>query len=104
MEWSGLEFLSLSISEILSLIDRERQQGISETLLKKKKKALKPSLVSFKEITSQTEALCEKPEDETKEMITQDLDSKNAPEQQPEVFSLSLLVQTFGFWEEQTPL
>lgn len=27
-------------------------------------------------------------------MITQDLDTKNAPEQQPEVFSLSLLAQT----------
>ncbi|XP_041255835.1 receptor-interacting serine/threonine-protein kinase 4 [Onychostruthus taczanowskii] len=46
---------------------------------------------TFQEITSETEALCEKPEDETKEMITQDLDTKNAPEQQPEVFSLSLL-------------
>ncbi|KAL2310359.1 hypothetical protein Nmel_002008, partial [Mimus melanotis] len=45
---------------------------------------------TFQEITSETEALCEKPEDETKEMITQDLDTKNAPEQQPEVFSLSL--------------
>ncbi|NWT92834.1 RIPK4 kinase, partial [Urocynchramus pylzowi] len=39
---------------------------------------------TFQEITSETEALCEKPEDETKEMITQDLDTKNAPEQQPE--------------------
>uniref|UniRef100_A0A8C5X143 Receptor-interacting serine/threonine-protein kinase 4 n=1 Tax=Malurus cyaneus samueli TaxID=2593467 RepID=A0A8C5X143_9PASS len=39
---------------------------------------------TFQEITSETEALCEKPEDETKEMITQDLDSKNSPEQQPE--------------------
>ncbi|NXR28636.1 RIPK4 kinase, partial [Cinclus mexicanus] len=39
---------------------------------------------TFQEITSETEALCEKPEDETKEMITQDLDIKNAPEQQPE--------------------
>ncbi|OWK52515.1 Receptor-interacting serine/threonine-protein kinase 4 [Lonchura striata] len=38
----------------------------------------------FAEITSETEALCEKPEDETKEMLTQDLDTKNAPEQQPE--------------------
>ncbi|KAJ7400606.1 receptor interacting serine/threonine kinase 4 [Pitangus sulphuratus] len=38
----------------------------------------------FAEITSETEALCEKPEDETKEMITQDLDTKNSPEQQPE--------------------
>lgn len=93
MEWSQLESFSLSISEVLSWIDRERQQGISESLLKKPQ-ALKPSLVFFKEITSETEALCEKPEDETKEMITQDLDTKNAPEQQPEVFSLSLLVQT----------
>uniref|UniRef100_A0A8C3E7M4 non-specific serine/threonine protein kinase n=1 Tax=Corvus moneduloides TaxID=1196302 RepID=A0A8C3E7M4_CORMO len=50
---------------------------------------------TFQEITSETEALCEKPEDETKEMITQDLDTKNAPEQQPEVFSLPLLVRTF---------
>nr|XP_054483962.1 receptor-interacting serine/threonine-protein kinase 4 [Agelaius phoeniceus] len=50
---------------------------------------------TFQEITSETEALCEKPEDDTKEMITQDLDTKNAPEQQqPEVFSLSLLAQT----------
>ncbi|NWQ67399.1 RIPK4 kinase, partial [Neopipo cinnamomea] len=39
---------------------------------------------TFQEITSETEALCEKPEDETKEMITQDLDTKNSPEQQPE--------------------
>ncbi|NWY73951.1 RIPK4 kinase, partial [Erithacus rubecula] len=39
---------------------------------------------TFQEITSETEALCEKPEDETKEMITQDLDTKNVPEQQPE--------------------
>ncbi|NWV70094.1 RIPK4 kinase, partial [Malurus elegans] len=39
---------------------------------------------TFQEITSETEALCEKPEDETKEMTTQDLDSKNSPEQQPE--------------------
>ncbi|XP_072791733.1 receptor-interacting serine/threonine-protein kinase 4 isoform X2 [Taeniopygia guttata] len=39
---------------------------------------------TFQEITSETEALCEKPEDETKEMLTQDLDTKNAPEQQPE--------------------
>ncbi|NWS06754.1 RIPK4 kinase, partial [Motacilla alba] len=39
---------------------------------------------TFQEITAETEALCEKPEDETKEMITQDLDTKNAPEQQPE--------------------
>ncbi|NXB81699.1 RIPK4 kinase, partial [Donacobius atricapilla] len=39
---------------------------------------------TFQEITSETEALCEKPEDETKLMITQDLDTKNAPEQQPE--------------------
>ncbi|KAF2985339.1 hypothetical protein EK904_001749 [Melospiza melodia maxima] len=39
---------------------------------------------TFQEITSETEALCEKPEDDTKEMITQDLDTKNAPEQQPE--------------------
>ncbi|NWV05669.1 RIPK4 kinase, partial [Ptilonorhynchus violaceus] len=39
---------------------------------------------TFQEITSETEALCEKPEDETKEMITQDLDTRNSPEQQPE--------------------
>ncbi|NWV33959.1 RIPK4 kinase, partial [Grantiella picta] len=39
---------------------------------------------TFQEITSETEALCEKPEDETKEMITQDLDTKNSPEQQRE--------------------
>lgn len=50
----------------------------------------KPSLAFFKEITSETEALCEKPEDETRETITQDLDTKNSPEQQPEVFSLSV--------------
>ncbi|NXH29006.1 RIPK4 kinase, partial [Myiagra hebetior] len=37
---------------------------------------------TFQEITSETETLCEKPEDETKEMITQDMDTKNAPEQQ----------------------
>uniref|UniRef100_A0A8C5X0Z3 Receptor-interacting serine/threonine-protein kinase 4 n=1 Tax=Malurus cyaneus samueli TaxID=2593467 RepID=A0A8C5X0Z3_9PASS len=54
-------------------------KGLSEDI-----KPLKPSLALFKEITSETEALCEKPEDETKEMITQDLDSKNSPEQQPE--------------------
>ncbi|NXX06409.1 RIPK4 kinase, partial [Larus smithsonianus] len=42
---------------------------------------------TFQEITSETEALCEKPEDETREMITQDLDTKNSPEQQPEGMS-----------------
>ncbi|NXI42514.1 RIPK4 kinase, partial [Galbula dea] len=42
---------------------------------------------TFQEITSETEALCEKPEDETKEMITQELDTKNCPEQQPEGMS-----------------
>ncbi|KAK2527137.1 Ripk4 [Columba guinea] len=42
---------------------------------------------TFQEITSETEALCEKPEDETRETITQDLDTKNSPEQQPEVMS-----------------
>lgn len=54
-------------------------------LLKNKK----PSLAFFKEITSETEALCEKPDDETKEMITQDLDTKSSPERQSEVFFLS---------------
>ncbi|NWI63834.1 RIPK4 kinase, partial [Todus mexicanus] len=42
---------------------------------------------TFQEITSETETLCEKPEDETKEIITQDLDTKNSPEQQPEGMS-----------------
>ncbi|NWW95008.1 RIPK4 kinase, partial [Rhynochetos jubatus] len=42
---------------------------------------------TFQEITSETEALCEKPEDETREMVTQDLDTKNSPERQPEGMS-----------------
>ncbi|GAB0178264.1 receptor-interacting serine/threonine-protein kinase 4 [Grus japonensis] len=41
----------------------------------------------FAEITSETEALCEKPDDETKEMITQDLDTKSSPERQSEGMS-----------------
>lgn len=75
------------MSKLLSSKDREMQQGISEK--SPIKKTPKTSLVFFKEITSETEALCEKPEDETREMITQDLDTKNSPEQKPEVFSLS---------------
>ncbi|NXE49831.1 RIPK4 kinase, partial [Casuarius casuarius] len=39
---------------------------------------------TFQEITSETEALCEKPEDETKEVLSQDLDTKSSPEQQSE--------------------
>ncbi|KAM9170532.1 receptor-interacting serine/threonine-protein kinase 4 [Pangshura tecta] len=35
---------------------------------------------TFQEITSETEDLCEKPEDETKEMIAQDLTAKRSPE------------------------
>ncbi|NXR12597.1 RIPK4 kinase, partial [Semnornis frantzii] len=42
---------------------------------------------TFQEITSETEALCEKPDDETKEMLTQDLDTKNSPEPQPQGMS-----------------
>uniref|UniRef100_A0A8B9FNB7 Receptor-interacting serine/threonine-protein kinase 4 n=1 Tax=Amazona collaria TaxID=241587 RepID=A0A8B9FNB7_9PSIT len=51
------------------------------------------------QITSETEALCEKPEDETKEMITQDLDTKNSQEQQPEVFSLSASFKDYSLSE-----
>uniref|UniRef100_A0A663N5V3 Receptor interacting serine/threonine kinase 4 n=1 Tax=Athene cunicularia TaxID=194338 RepID=A0A663N5V3_ATHCN len=57
------------------------------------------SLVFFKEITSETEALCEKPEDETREMITQDLDTKNSPEQQPEVFPFSISFKDYSLSE-----
>ncbi|XP_068770608.1 receptor-interacting serine/threonine-protein kinase 4 isoform X2 [Struthio camelus] len=39
---------------------------------------------TFQEITSETEALCEKPEDETKEVLSQDVDAKSSPEQQSE--------------------
>ncbi|NXA35748.1 RIPK4 kinase, partial [Eudromia elegans] len=39
---------------------------------------------TFQEITSETEALCEKPEDETKEVLSQDLDTRSSPEQQSE--------------------
>lgn len=54
-------------------------------------KQTKPCLSFFKEITSETEALCEKPEDETKEMIAEDLDTKSSPKQRSEVFSPSIL-------------
>ncbi|NWX87875.1 RIPK4 kinase, partial [Nothoprocta pentlandii] len=39
---------------------------------------------TFQEITSETEALCEKPEDETKEVLSQDLDTRSSPEQPSE--------------------
>ncbi|XP_010222738.1 PREDICTED: receptor-interacting serine/threonine-protein kinase 4 [Tinamus guttatus] len=39
---------------------------------------------TFQEITSETEALCEKPEDETKEVLSQDLGTRSSPEQQSE--------------------
>uniref|UniRef100_A0A8B9N0W8 Receptor-interacting serine/threonine-protein kinase 4 n=1 Tax=Accipiter nisus TaxID=211598 RepID=A0A8B9N0W8_9AVES len=63
------------------------------------KKNPQTSLVFFKEITSETEALCEKPEEETREMITQDLDTKNSPEQKPEVFSLSASFKDYSLSE-----
>ncbi|EOA96738.1 Receptor-interacting serine/threonine-protein kinase 4, partial [Anas platyrhynchos] len=71
------------LSQLIHLASTLRGGHLRRRLLFNSKQT-KPCLSFFKEITSETEALCEKPEDETKEMIAEELDTKSSPKQRSE--------------------